>query len=241
MRSKLLMLASAITLASGNSRAEALSPLTGTIEMLTATDISQGKEVPTKYIAVRLESRSGNLPIGTDLQLVIEATNDYAKAKRLVGNRVTVMCSEIFEAETAHHFTDHLCAVRSISDGLATGHANATPGITSKAHEVIAQGIDMVKGAVVCSSYSTAQMIFQETESARRFKAGVSLEMQRQFLLINGYDKGREPDMSIFGCVLVPAGTSMVIDDGNIVPVVSGRLPNGMPFAGVTLPAMIAR
>jgi len=58
-------------------------------------------------------------------------------------------------------------------------------------------------------------------------------------MLINGYDVGAEPRPGDYGCALVPAGTPLKVDPGNYVPVVSGVLPNGRKFSGVTIPNMI--
>jgi hypothetical protein len=104
-----------------------------------------------------------------------------------------------------------------------------------------AQGIDLVDGAIVCRSYDLAEFMFEQTNQARHYRRSIPPELARQAMLISGYDDSREPKLAEYGCVLVPAGTPLSIEKGNFVPVVSGKLPNGRRFSGVTLPAMVGR
>ena len=105
----------------------------------------------------------------------------------------------------------------------------------------IAKGMDLVDGAVVCSSYDLAAWMYGQINIARHARKSLPAELRRQAALVNGYDDGAEPRLADWGCVLVPAGTPMAVQPGNIVPVVSGRLANCRKFEGVTLPTMIER
>lgn len=104
-----------------------------------------------------------------------------------------------------------------------------------------AQGFDLVDGAVVCQSYDLADFLTGEINKARHARLSLSPELRHQAELINGYDYGAEPKLSDYGCVLVPVGTPLIVESGNYVPVVSGVLPDGHRFKGVTLPVMIQR
>lgn len=104
-----------------------------------------------------------------------------------------------------------------------------------------AQGMDLVDGAIVCSSYDLAEFLYGQINSARHARISLPPEIRRQASLVNGYDVGAEPRPSDFGCVLVPTGTPLSVQKGNFVPLVSGKLPDGRTFTGVTLPTMISR
>lgn len=104
-----------------------------------------------------------------------------------------------------------------------------------------AQGFDLVDGAVVCGSLDMANYLAGQINMARHARRSLPADLRRQAALVNGYDVGQEPRLTEYGCVLVPTGTSLTIESGNIVPVVSGKLPNGRRFSGVTLPAMVLR
>lgn len=104
-----------------------------------------------------------------------------------------------------------------------------------------ARGIDLVDGAIVCSSYDLAEFMYGQINSARHARRSLPQELRRQATLVNGYDYGAEPRPADYGCVMVPAGTKLSVEKGNFVPVVSGKLPDGRKFTGVTLPQMIER
>lgn len=101
---------------SPQSNSAELTVLSGKIEMLRAIDIQFGKEVPTKFPAIKLSTSHGDLPIGSELQLATIDSDQYKAVKSFVGKKVDVFCSEIFDAESAHHFTKHLCFVDRISE-----------------------------------------------------------------------------------------------------------------------------
>lgn len=105
----------------------------------------------------------------------------------------------------------------------------------------VAKGMDLVDGAIVCSSYDLATWMYGQVNVARHATRSLSPEIRRQNALITGYDVGREPRLADWGCLLVPAGTPFSVEPGNGVPVVSGQLADGRKFGGVTLPAMVGR
>ena len=105
----------------------------------------------------------------------------------------------------------------------------------------IAKGMDLVDGAVVCRSLDLASYIYGQINMATHARRSLSPELRKQAALVNGYDEGQEPRLADYGCVLVPVGTPLTVEPGNYVPVVSGVLPNGRRFKGVTLPTMVER
>lgn len=125
--------------------------------------------------------------------------------------------------------------------GLAYCPSSVTFTATPKPTQPTAQGFDLVDGAVVCRSYDLANFLAGEINKARHARISLSPELRRQAELINGYDYGAEPKLLDYGCVLVPIGTPLTVEPGNYVPVVSGVLPDGRRFQGVTLPAMVMR
>jgi hypothetical protein len=113
--------------------------------------------------------------------------------------------------------------------------------IAPAARTPTSRGVDLVEGAIVCSSYDLAEFMYGQINSARHTRASLPQELMRQAALVNGYDYGAEPRLSDYGCVMVPSGTKLSVEKGNFVPVVSGKLPDGRKFTGVTLPPMIER
>jgi TPR repeat protein len=49
------------------------------------------------------------------------------------------------------------------------------------------------------------------------------------------------PDLEAYGCTLLSPGTPMMLEGGNIVPVVTAKLSNGTIVKGVTLAGMVAQ
>lgn len=113
--------------------------------------------------------------------------------------------------------------------------------IAATAAQPTAQGMDLVDGAIVCNSYDLAEFVYGQINSARHARRNLSPEVRKQAALVNGYDEGAEPSPIDYGCVMAPAGTPLSVQKGNLVPVVSGKLPDGRTFTGVTLPTMISR
>ncbi|MGI4812796.1 MAG: hypothetical protein ACRYGG_05600 [Janthinobacterium lividum] len=100
--------------------------------------------------------------------------------------------------------------------------------------------MDLVDGAVVCPSMNLSSWLYGEINMARHARASLPPELRRQAALVNGYDEGAEPDPADYGCLIVPPGTPLAVEAGDIVPVVSGTLSNGKRFSGVTMPSMVS-
>ena len=97
--------------------------------------------------------------------------------------------------------------------------------------------LPVVPGAIVCADHDTVALMYD------LYSAHWSDTMQDK--LTNGQSqllRGKAtsaPDLEAYGCSLILAGTPMTLERGNIVPVVSVKLPNGKVVRGVTLQAMI--
>lgn len=104
-----------------------------------------------------------------------------------------------------------------------------------------AKGIDLVDGAIVCPSMDEANWLFGQINQARHARQYLSPELRQRAALTTGYDIGSEPRPSDYRCQFVPTGTPMNVKmEGGYLPVVRGTMKDGLPFAGVTNPAMIA-
>jgi TPR repeat protein len=97
--------------------------------------------------------------------------------------------------------------------------------------------LPVVPGAIICADHDTVALMYD------LYSAHWSDTMQDK--LTNGQSqllRGKAtsaPDLEAYGCSLILAGTPMTLERGNIVPVVSVKLPNGKVVRGVTLQAMI--
>jgi TPR repeat protein len=112
-------------------------------------------------------------------------------------------------------------------------------GVDDKTSVVTARGVSVVPGAIVCPDHATVSLMFD-------LYVAHWGDMQ-QDALTNGQSRllrgppAPEPDLKLYGCGLVPPGASMLLERGNIVPVVTAKLPDGRTIRGVTLAAMIAQ
>ena len=92
-------------------------------------------------------------------------------------------------------------------------------------------------GAIVCPDYNTVRSMFD------RYVAHWT-DLQ-QDALTNGQTRllrgqpTSAPDLGVYGCAVVSPGTPMILEDGNVIPVVMAKLADGTTIRGVTLPAMI--
>lgn len=97
----------------------------------------------------------------------------------------------------------------------------------------------VVPGAIVCPDHETVVLMYDI------YTAHWTDTMQDR--MSNGQSellRGRAtpaPNLEAHGCSLFPAGTPMTLERGNIVPVVSVKLPNGKVVRGVTLQSMITK
>jgi uncharacterized protein len=103
---------------------------------------------------------------------------------------------------------------------------------------VTAQGVSVVPGAIICPNHDTVSLMF-DLYAARWADTQQDVLTHGQSRLVRG-EPSPAPDLKIYGCALLPPGTSMMLERGNIVPVVTATLPDGTQVRGVTLTAMIA-
>lgn len=94
--------------------------LSGRVEMLPATDLRLGKEVPVTFPALVLDtpitagSENGdpdNRPETSGIVQLSATGRTYDTIKRLRGSRVAIECHDLFPSATAHHFAPILCTV----------------------------------------------------------------------------------------------------------------------------------
>lgn len=131
-------------------------------------------------------------------------------------------------------YANHIAAMGSVPS------VTFTPAPPPK--QPTAKGVDLVDGAIVCPSLDEANWLFSRIDQARHARLSLSPELRRQPALVNGYDEGAEPNPAEYRCQFVPAGTPMHVRmDGGYIPVVWGKMNDGRPFSGVTIPNMIDR
>jgi hypothetical protein len=100
-----------------------------------------------------------------------------------------------------------------------------------------AKGISIVPGAIVCPNYQTTSMVFDlfvnswEESAQDRFSNGQSRLMRGK--------AAPKPEPQEYGCVLLPPGTPLWPERGNMVPVVRAQIGSHW-LRGVTLPDMIS-
>lgn len=103
---------------------------------------------------------------------------------------------------------------------------------------VTAKALGFAPGAIVCADYQAVGVVFHLYSNAWAERAQDSLT-RGQSKLLRG-DAAPEPDPQSYGCALIPPGTTMRFHSGNVVPVVTVRMPDGKTIKGVTLPEMMA-
>jgi hypothetical protein len=121
-----------------------------------------------------------------------------------------------------------------------TSTAAAEPsaaGTSSAGTRVLARGAGVVPGAIICPDMQTWRFVFRQygqhwTEDHQ------DTVTHGQSKLLRG-DAAPSPDLETYGCALVSAGSSMILEANEIVPIVSALLPNGRSIRGVTIPAML--
>ncbi|MGC9953638.1 MAG: tetratricopeptide repeat protein [Rhizomicrobium sp.] len=102
---------------------------------------------------------------------------------------------------------------------------------------VTARGVSVVPGAIVCPDHDTVRLIF-DMYVAHWTDAQQDAMTNGQSRLLRG-KPSPAPDLKLYGCALLPSGTHMMLERGNIVPIVTAKLPDGTTIRGVTLEAMI--
>ena len=92
-------------------------------------------------------------------------------------------------------------------------------------------------GALICDSYDKTLALYDAYEThygeevQNRMTGGRSVLIQGTVASM--------PDPDSWGCVLVPAGSTMLYDGKRGVPLVEAKMANGDTVTGVTLPTMI--
>ncbi len=101
---------------------------------------------------------------------------------------------------------------------------------------VVANGVSVVPGAIVCADLKTVEFIFHWYTEQWRDDFN-NQATNGQSVLVEGKPTSA-PDLQRYGCNLIHNGTSMTMEVGNVVSVVTAKLPNGKIIKGVTLPSM---
>lgn len=110
---------------------------------------------------------------------------------------------------------------------------------TQTSTRAIAQATFRAPGAIVCADHNTVLLMVDRL----RWSNADALQdrlMRGQASLIRG-PNAAPPDLAAYGCALVPDGTPMQIEEGNLVPFVNAVLPDGRRVRGVTLIYMMKR
>jgi hypothetical protein len=101
---------------------------------------------------------------------------------------------------------------------------------------VYAKGLGAVPGALICSDAQTVSALFHEYSNHWE-EAMQDRVTGGQSVLLRG-EATPEPKPADWGCALVKPGTRMLLEKGNVVPVVRVTLPNGNKIRGVTQASM---
>lgn len=119
--------------------------------------------------------------------------------------------------------------------GTATEEAQKPASRREAFPTVLARGLRAAPGAIVCSDFKTAQMLW------RQFNKHWEESFQDQ--VTKGYSQqlrgsaSTAPQVEAFGCVLLPEGSPMSLETERPFPVVSFE-SSGSVVRGITLPGM---
>jgi hypothetical protein len=103
----------------------------------------------------------------------------------------------------------------------------------------VTRGFGYMIGAIVCPDYDRVGIIWSlYGESVQEHMLAAATKGQSELLHGKAY---MGPNVKAFGCEIVPAGTPVLWERDNIVPVISGTLPNGNQFRGVTMHQMVTK
>lgn len=106
---------------------------------------------------------------------------------------------------------------------------STVPGVT--------KGYRYMIGAIVCPDYDRVRLIWDlYGEAVEEHMLASATHGQSELLHGRAYTG---PNVGAIGCNIVPAGTPVQWERDKIVPVISGRLPSGKPFRGVTMFEMV--
>lgn len=98
----------------------------------------------------------------------------------------------------------------------------------------------VVPGTIICPDYRTVEFMIEwyKTYWADSFQDAITPPGQAR--LLRG-SPTPAPNFKQYGCALLAPGMQMNLERGNIVPVVTAKLPDGTTIRGVTDPSMIGR
>ena len=123
---------------------------------------------------------------------------------------------------------------------LHEGSASSeTANKASRPIAVVAKGLGAAPGAIVCPDMDTVVLMFH-WYSDHWSDAMQDALTQGQSKLVRGAPTS-SPPLSRYGCSLIKPGTPMMLERGNIVPVVSAKLSSGKAIRGVTLGDMYVK
>lgn len=131
-----------------------------------------------------------------------------------------------------------LMSMQTMENHDTTGMTEAVETKRTGLVPVVAKGVSVVPGAIICSDMNTLSMVFDLYTSAWE-EHEQDILTKGQSRLIQG-EPASAPDPTLYGCNLLPPGTPMMLEPGKMVPVVTAQLPDGTTIKGVTLESMIA-
>ncbi len=102
-------------------------------------------------------------------------------------------------------------------------------------HWATATGMSVVNGALVCPDFQTFQSVFDELVSSWEDAAADRMTRGQSRLMRQPMP---EPNLEVYGCALVPSGTRVLVEAGNVVPIITAEV-NGKSIKGVTHSGMI--
>ena len=128
--------------------------------------------------------------------------------------------------------------VRRQQEASGLGHEQTRLPQPPSGLTVMARGLSVVPGALICSDSNTVSIVFNLYTT--------HWEQTMQDKLTNGDSRllrgpaAPLPDLQAFGCTLIPPGTPMTLERKTPVPVVVVKTMSGETARGVTLPRTIA-
>jgi TPR repeat protein len=126
---------------------------------------------------------------------------------------------------------------RGANERTSTAAQPSAPGTSSAGTSVLARGAGVVPGAIICPDMETWRFVFRQY--GQHWTEDYQDTLTRgQSKFLRG-DAVPSPDFEAYGCALVSAGSPMILEANEIVPIVSAVLPNGRSIRGVTIPAML--
>lgn len=128
---------------------------------------------------------------------------------------------------------DGSTTTKAASGGVSETHA--AEDVNSIA--VVARGVTVVPGAIVCPDFPTFKLMFSlYTES---WSENAQNKMTKGLSSAIEGPPTPEPDFESHGCALLPSGNPMRLENSDAAwSVVTAKLPNGKTIRGVTLPSM---